>query len=102
MQWYTLLGRLSHFHTPLLLPPKHRHDDPTKHAPPNNAGKKGTCEDVILRDARDILRGAGGSPCKFLFRGHVNLFDYRGALQVWPVHSYRPPGAVLEQYTATA
>jgi hypothetical protein len=31
-------------------------------------------KDVVLKDVRDILRAKG--ECKFLFRGHINYYDY--------------------------
>ena len=50
------------------------------------------CSDVIARDVRDIQRGGksgDGPPCKFLFRGHINLFDYERGFQQAFVDSTR-------------
>ena len=53
---------------------------------------------MVYKDAKDILRQQGGGSrgregsggaCKFLFRGHINVFDYREGLKaaLVPLHT---------------
>jgi hypothetical protein len=45
---------------------------------------------VVYKDATDILKQRGAA-CRFLFRGHINLFDYKEGFKAAfvPMHTVR-------------